>query len=175
MTERCEKKTRRRALKGISDFLSKQFLAELPFFLKDVYGKTGLLMEDFYSIFTFETPHNLQLAVSKLLKNCLIQCSSSVNVDSHPARPSEKQKRLILLTRAVPIACNGSLAHVKENYAQPRLHMIFNRRKKAHSLTVCAQGTDYEGCRTESFSTWWLVSFRLSHCLLKQHWFRRAL
>lgn len=84
-------------LKEISSFSSEQFLVNWPSFLEDMIGETGIVMGDFYSVFTSTPLHNLLPEGSKLFKKCFIQYFSSGDVYSHPAEPSGKQKRLTLL------------------------------------------------------------------------------
>lgn len=64
---------RRWTLLDKMDFLLfERSLAEWPSCLEDMCGGNGKMLEDLYSLFSLELPHNCHLRVSRLLKTYLI-------------------------------------------------------------------------------------------------------
>lgn len=134
MSGREERGRRREALNEIGCLLSAKSLAEWPSSLEELCGSGGLVVEDLYSMFTFEPLHNLHLGVSRLLKTCLVQYLSSDEIYSHPCGPNGKRKRLSSVRMALLRACNAILAHVEEKYALPGLHVDFAKTGKTTQL-----------------------------------------
>lgn len=91
------------------------------------------MMEDLYSIFTFEPMRNFYPGVSNLSRNCLVQYISFEDVSSHPSGPSAREKRLSLLRMSLQRACNDILSHFEKQYALPGFHVNFAKTgKRAH-------------------------------------------
>lgn len=52
------------------------------------------MVEDLKLIFTYESPHNLEVEVSRLLKTCLLNYLSLDEICSHPGRSAWKVKKV---------------------------------------------------------------------------------
>lgn len=57
---------RSKVLDEIDYLLSKQSVAKWPSLLEDLCGVHGEVVEDLYSIFTFQSDHNLRFEISRL-------------------------------------------------------------------------------------------------------------
>lgn len=99
-----------------------------------MWGETGLIMGNIYSVFTSEALQNLLLKVSNPFRNCLVAYLSSENVCSHPTGPSEKQKRLSLRKLSLLKARASILAYIEEKHAPPGFHVSFAEREEAAQL-----------------------------------------
>lgn len=87
------------------------------------------MIKDLYELFTFEPLHSLHVVVTKLFKNSLKHYLSCGDIYSHPARPSEKQKRQRLLEISLRSPCNGILVHFEDKYLLQEPHVSFATRE----------------------------------------------
>lgn len=86
-------------------------------------------MEDYYSIFTFQTLHNLKSRVSRLSKSCLIQYFNCDDVCSHALGPAGMQRKLSSLKFSLLRAGNGILSLVEERYVLLEMHVSFVKKE----------------------------------------------
>lgn len=93
-----------------------------------------MVVEGLHSISTFESLHKRHLRVSRLLKTCLIQCSSLDENQSHPRGPPGSRKRLTSVRLLLLKACSSILAVIEEKYPVLGLYDGFAKKKWTSKL-----------------------------------------
>lgn len=92
------------------------------------------MMEDLYSMFTFEPFQNLHLRVSRISKSRLVHFLSYNVVYSHSFGRTANRKMLSSLNLSLMKARNGIQARVKVRYALSELFVNFARTEKRAQL-----------------------------------------
>lgn len=110
-------------------------LSPVPSFLEFIFSNyRNVLPPDVYSIFTFESLHNLHLGISKLLKNCILQRMASDMLTTFPDGPPSKQKKMISHRSKLLMATNAILADIQKNYPAPGLQVDFSKKEASVQL-----------------------------------------
>ena len=109
-------------------------LSEVPSFLEHLYGSSTMVMEDIYSMFTFESLHNLHLGVSKQMKQCLSEYFNS-SIPCHAIHQTRKPPRPISSYRMnILRAVNSILATIEKDFGAPGLHIDFSKHERSTQL-----------------------------------------
>jgi len=104
-------------------------------FLEGIYlSHRTFLPPDVYSIFTFESLHNLHLGISRLLKNCFTEYLHSNSVTTNPVGARRYQRTLSSQRIQVLKVCNAILAEVENTYPASGLHVDFSKTEKTSQL-----------------------------------------
>lgn len=112
----------------VAALMSGQFLAAWRSSLEDMCGGDGVVVKNLYSMFMFESLHNLHLGVSKLLKLFLAQYLSSHETCGHLRGPAGRQKSLSLVRLSLLKSCSDILSHIEEKYSALGLHVNFSKK-----------------------------------------------
>lgn len=83
LAKRGRSRRRREIVDGTGFLLLEQSLAVWPSFPGEMCGGDGVMVEDLYSVFTFQLLRNFLLGVSKTLKAFLTPCLSWDGIYSH--------------------------------------------------------------------------------------------
>jgi len=107
----------------VQSFLEKMYVTNRSFMVPGVY-----------SMFTFESLHNLHLGISKLLKNCFLEFLQSNQVMTWP-NGTRKQKKVLSSQRSnVLKAANAILAEIEKKYPATGIHVDFSKKEKTAQL-----------------------------------------
>lgn len=98
---------------------------------RDLKGE-GVVVEDSYSIFTFESLQIHQRGVSRMFKKCLDR-NFSDEIYSYFMDPPGEQKRASPVRLPLFKACKVILAHFEEKYPVPGCLVDFAEKRTQHS------------------------------------------
>jgi len=111
------------------------YLSPVNSFLEHMYlHHRSLMLSDVYSIFTFESLHNLHLGTSKMLKSCFSEYLYTTDVITFPAGPRRKQRVMSSQRSNILKSFNAILAEIEKNYPATGLHVDFSKKEKSAQM-----------------------------------------
>lgn len=117
---------------NVEDILKAISLAPWGTVFEHLCNVLHFLPSDVYSMFTFETLHNLHLGWSKLLKFCYICYLSSEQVMTH--RPGKPDKPASSMKNSVLRAVNSMLTEIQTKYPMPGRNVDFAKKEASSGL-----------------------------------------
>lgn len=103
-----------------------------------------MVLEDLYSVFTFDPIYNFHSGMPILLKTCLVQYWSPDETPSHSWGPSGKFEWLNSVRPPLLKAFNGVLAYVEKKYLVSGLHLDFAKKERTAQLNGMFTGEELQ-------------------------------
>ena len=118
-----------------SEILKTNSLSIVESFIEIAYRKyCSFIAPDAYSIYTFETLHNLYLGLSKILKICLYKYLGSEEIVVISIRDETKNISLRSKKRALLKFINHTLSQYEREYGVPSLYVDFKKKGNTNCL-----------------------------------------